>query len=277
MYVIYSSVSTHSQASNTSSKYEYYYNNDAANEDETVMVENKINNTSLEELEDVYNTQAPPLDTDPDSITVLVNKNLGLANDFVPSHLVIPDILFEINYYDEKKLMKRDASNALEELFKSSEDSGLNLYAISGYRSYARQNSIYKENISTKGELLTNQYSAKPGFSEHQTGLCMDVSTPSICNRLEDVFEGTPEGKWLAENAHLYGFIIRYPKDKESITGYSYEPWHIRFVGTKLAQYLYTNDLTLEEYYNQAPSTNTSDPLIHDSGEEDSTSAEEPK
>jgi hypothetical protein len=88
-----------------------------------------------------------------------------------------------------------------------------------------------------------------PGSSEHQTGLSIDVSSDSVGCALEESFGATADGKWLAKNCHKYGFIIRYPKNKTKITGYSYEPWHIRYVGRKLATYLYKNDLTLEEYY----------------------------
>ena len=104
-----------------------------------------------------------------------------------------------------------------------------------------------------KGADYTNRYSAKPGYSEHQTGLSIDVSASSIGNRLSESFGSTDEGIWLAAHAHEYGFIIRYPKDKASITGYAYEPWHIRYVGIELATYLYENNLTLEEYYNYTP------------------------
>lgn len=196
--------------------------------------------------------------TTPDDIAVLVNKEYALPPDYIPEDLTIPNIPFESTEFSEKQQMRQEAASAIEKLFEAArEEKRLNLYGISGYRSYIRQEEIYNNNLATKGEEHTNQYSAKPGHSEHQTGLVMDVSTPSISNRLEEVFEATPEGKWLAANSYRYGFIIRYPKDKTDITGYSYEPWHLRYVGEALAKELHDNNLTLEEYYNYTPSEET--------------------
>lgn len=184
---------------------------------------------------------------------VLITRDYPLPMDYVPDDLVVPDILFSINYYDEKKLMRKKAAEALEEMFNASEAEGLSITAISGYRSYSRQNQIYRQNLITAGSEHTGLYSAKPGCSEHQSGLSIDVSSPSADYRLEEDFADTPEGKWLAENSYKYGYIIRYPKDKSNITGYAYEPWHIRFVGKKLAACLFKNDITLEEYYGYTP------------------------
>lgn len=239
-------MSSRSIASNILYGKEYYYNNDKLlNEDGTIMTTNSSNGT--------ITGNANSIDTNKNSITVLVNKEFSLPSDYIPEDLVVPDILFNINYYDEKKLMRQEAATAIEQLFAAAVKEGLKLYGISGYRSYDRQKEIYDTNVATKGADYTNRYSARPGHSEHQTGLVMDVSTSSIGNQLEPVFAYTPEGKWLAKNAHLYGFIIRYPEGKESITGYSYEPWHIRYVGKNLARYLYDKGLTLEEYYNYTP------------------------
>lgn len=256
-------------ASNSSNSHEYdYYKDNSFYKDGTVMTAKKtdsniyktasistaststasITETQLSENGEFINT-IPEIDITPDSYTVLVNKEYSLPEDYVPNDLVVPDILFYMNYYDAKKLMRQDAATALEQLFQAAENAGLSLYAISGYRSYQRQEEIYNNNIETKGLEATNSVSAMPGHSEHQTGLAMDVSTSSIHNQLEEVFAGTPEGKWLVDNAHLYGYILRYPKNKSSITGYAYEPWHIRYVGIPLATYLHDNDLTLEEYY----------------------------
>lgn len=189
-----------------------------------------------------------------ESYRVLITKDYPLPHDYIPGDLVVPDILFAINHYDEKKLMRAAAAKALERMFEDSEAEGLSITAISGYRSYARQNQIYQQNLSTSGKEHTGLYSAKPGCSEHQSGLSIDVSSPSADYRLEEDFADTPEGQWLEKNSYKYGFIIRYPKDKSEITGYAYEPWHIRFVGKKLALYLYRNNITLEEYYGYVPS-----------------------
>lgn len=186
--------------------------------------------------------------TKPDDIAVLVNKEYSLPKDYVPTDLTKPNILFPFEYEDEKKLLRKEAADAIAQLFKAAANEGLRLYGISGYRSYDRQKDIYDSNVAARGEEETNRYSAMPGHSEHQTGLAMDVSTPSILFHLDSGFAATPEGKWLAENAYRYGFIIRYPEDKTDITGYAYEPWHIRYVGISLAAKLHNENLTLEEY-----------------------------
>ncbi len=186
--------------------------------------------------------------TRPDDIDVLVNKEYSLPEDYIPKDLTEPDILFPFEYPDDKKLLQKEAADAIEALFEAAAKENLHLYGISGYRSYARQKAIYETNLANRGEEYTNRYSAMPGHSEHQTGLAMDVSTPSIDFHLDEGFAATPEGKWLADNAYRYGFIIRYPKDKTHITGYSYEPWHIRYVGIPLAEKLHNENLTLEEY-----------------------------
>ncbi|MGV2685696.1 D-alanyl-D-alanine carboxypeptidase family protein, partial [Clostridium perfringens] len=118
--------------------------------------------------------------------------------------------------------------------------------------SYARQKSIYENNVRTKGEVEANRVSAVPGTSEHQTGLTIDVSSPSAGNALEETFGHTAEGQWLAQHASEFGFIIRYPEGAENITGYVYEPWHIRYVGKDLAPDIADSGMTLEEYLDEA-------------------------
>ena len=189
------------------------------------------------------------IDTIPDSVTVLINKEFSLPADYVPQNLRVPAIEFNFYGYEEKKLMREDAARALEELVEKASCEGLCVNGVSGYRSYRRQLSIYNENIVKNGLEYTNQYCAKAGCSEHQSGLAMDVSTDVIGNELDISFANTKEGKWLEENSWKFGYIIRYPKGKSDITGYSYEPWHIRYVGLELAKYLTENKLTMEEYY----------------------------
>jgi D-alanyl-D-alanine carboxypeptidase len=199
---------------------------------------------------------ATEMDLDPTSITVFVNKEFALPKDYKPDDLVTPNIRFDILTYDERTLLRSEAAKAIERLFAAAEKEGLYLYGVSGYRSFARQWKIFTNNIATQGKAHTLQYSAVPGTSEHQTGLSMDVSAKSIHYKLDEEFADTPEGKWLAENAYKYGFTIRYPKDKVDITGYAYEPWHIRYVGRGLSYYLHDHELTLEEYYNYTPDPN---------------------
>ena len=119
---------------------------------------------------------------------------------------------------------------------------GAKLKIISGFRSYDYQEKIYNIYVKEFGEEKTNTFSAKPGHSEHQTGLAIDICEDS------DKFIGTKENIWLQQNAHKFGFIIRYPKGKENITGYKYEPWHLRYVGRKHAKIIFTRGLVLEEY-----------------------------
>lgn len=132
------------------------------------------------------------------------------------------------------KLMQSDAASL-----------GLNIYIASGYRGYNNQRTLYNNYVARDGKDAADTYSARPGHSEHQTGLCFDL------NSVNDSFSYTDEGKWVNNNAHLYGFIIRYPKGKESITGYQYESWHLRYVGKELALELYNNGnwITMEEYF----------------------------
>ncbi len=120
---------------------------------------------------------------------------------------------------------------------------GLNIWLASGFRSYERQKTIYNNYVNWYGQAKTDTLSARPGHSEHQTGLAIDV------NSVTDSFGSTPEAAWLAAHAHEFGFIIRYPKGKEHITGYKYEPWHIRYLGVDMATTIYNSGLTLEEYF----------------------------
>jgi D-alanyl-D-alanine carboxypeptidase len=197
---------------------------------------------------------ATELDLDPSSITVFVNKEYALPKDYKPEQLITPDVIFNLVSYDERTLMRPEAAHALEKLFNNAKLQGIILYGVSAYRSYERQYTIFTDNIAKKGKDYTLRYSAVPGTSEHQTGLSIDVSAKSENFNLDDNFASSPEGKWLADNAYKYGYIIRYPKGNEDITGYAFEPWHIRYVGEELANYLYTNKLTLEEYYQYTPS-----------------------
>lgn len=188
------------------------------------------------------------------SITFLVNKEYSLPKNYVPKNMVVPNVRFDVANYDDRKQMRPEAAQALEETFTAAERDGYYLVGVSAYRSYHRQYDIFINNIVTKGKTHTLRYSAVPGTSEHQTGLAIDVTSESLHNRLDETFASTPEGKWLAVNAHKFGFIVRYPKNKEDITGYAYEPWHIRYVGRALATYLYKHDMTLDEYYRYKPS-----------------------
>ncbi|WP_458120276.1 M15 family metallopeptidase [Paenibacillus sp. Z6-24] len=189
--------------------------------------------------------------TNPESMTVIVNKNRYLPEGYEPPDLVVPDVAFSYDGVLEKSHMRKEAAGALEELFKASKSAGLDLRAVSAYRSYKRQVSIYNNNVATKGKEYTDRVSARPGTSEHQTGLAIDVSGPGIGYGLEQSFGKTAEGKWLKQHAAEYGFVIRYKKGADDITGYTWEPWHIRYIGKALAEDVTAKDLTLEEYFDQ--------------------------
>ncbi|WP_313732057.1 D-alanyl-D-alanine carboxypeptidase family protein [Cohnella nanjingensis] len=194
--------------------------------------------------------------TNTSSMYVLVNKKRNLPSTYKPADLVVPDVAFSFSGDSPKKQLQRPAARALEKLFAGASDDGITLKAVSGYRSYATQKAIFDRNAELKGAEVANKTSAHPGQSEHQTGLAMDVSSASANYELEEKFAKTKEGKWLASHCAEYGFIIRFLKGKEDITGYSYEPWHIRYVGVEMAKEIMKQHITLEEYLEEnAPGT----------------------
>lgn len=173
---------------------------------------------------------------------LIVNKSYPLPKDYVPTNtykdatgLNYCSECINVDAYEKYKLMKADMASL-----------GMNIWIQSGYRSYSLQESLYNKYVNRDGKLAADTYSARPGHSEHQTGLAFDL------NSISDDFQYTSEGKWISENAWRYGFILRYPKSKESITGYKYESWHLRYVGEDLATKLYNNGdwITLEEHFN---------------------------
>ncbi|TDX52371.1 D-alanyl-D-alanine carboxypeptidase [Orenia marismortui] len=185
---------------------------------------------------------------DPSSPLILVNKEQGLTEGFIPDDLVIPNIPFSFNENLPKKQMKKIAARAIERLFSQAKKDKIDIVGVSAYRSYQRQKDIFAYNAKKDGVTAANKYSAHAGHSEHQTGLAIDVSSPKVNYKLIEEFGGTKEGRWLQKNAPTYGFIIRYPKDKEEITGYQYEPWHLRYVGVEHALAIANKDSTLENY-----------------------------
>lgn len=177
---------------------------------------------------------------------ILVNKQNKISHKYVPNDLTVPYVRFSAPD-DMAKNMRLEAANALENMFNAAERDGLILYGISGYRSYESQQSVYDNSVATQGQDYTNKYVAIPGTSEHQTGLVMDVASEGYFS-LDSNFEESDEFKWLSQNMSNYGFILRYPKGKEDITGYNYEPWHLRYVGVGPAKEITDSGLTLEEY-----------------------------
>ena len=174
---------------------------------------------------------------------ILVNKNNTLDKTYVPLDLVDAKseyrdgILINKNVLEQFMMMKQDAKKL-----------DYNIDIMSGYRDYFYQEKIYNKLLKEKGLAYTFRSIAKPGCSEHQTGLAIDICVyrGDKCY-IEHEIENMNESKWLIENAYKYGFILRHPKFKEDITGYNYEPWHFRYVG-EIAEYLYRNDMLLEDY-----------------------------
>ena len=172
---------------------------------------------------------------------LIVNKFYYLEEDFIPDNLVSID-----SKYGRGEI-KEEAYQAFLELYEEASKEDLHPYISSPYRSYNRQNQLYTNYSNKDGINKADTYSARPGYSEHQTGLAMDLGTSNNTN-IND-FENSKEFEWMQKNAHKYGFILRYPKGKEYITGYMYEPWHYRYVGVEAATYIYEHNITYEEYY----------------------------
>ena len=186
-----------------------------------------------------------PLSTPTDDILVLVNKTHPVTRDYVADDLVTVEHCDPSVGNNDTKKMRKTAADAIEELIAGAEEDGYGIVMRTGYRSYDYQDYLFNSYASKYGEAEANTYSARPGQSEHQTGWCCDVGVLGVA--LTD-FDYRPEAVWIAENCWKYGFILRYPADKTDITGYIYESWHIRYVGKDVAQYIYENGLTLEEY-----------------------------
>ncbi|QGQ95332.1 D-alanyl-D-alanine carboxypeptidase family protein [Paenibacillus psychroresistens] len=190
--------------------------------------------------------------TDAEDVAVVVNKQRSLPDNYIPADLVVPEIPFIFKEIIEKRMLRSVAAKALEQLVAQAETENIHLFGVSGYRSYVTQKSVYNGNVQDKGSVEANKISAIPGQSEHQTGLAIDLTNNVPEDQLVESFGDSKEGKWLAAHAADYGFIIRYLNGKESLTGYAYEPWHIRYVGKDIAEEIYADQLTLEQYFDDA-------------------------
>ncbi len=177
----------------------------------------------------------------------LVNREYTVSSDYVPNDLVKPDVPMTNN--DIK--MRAEAAAALEDMFSAAKDeAGYTLVAVSGYRSYGQQSAIYERKIKNAGKKAAALLVAPPGASEHQLGLAMDLGCKKNTS-LTESFVNTPEGQWVAENCWRFGFIIRYKEEWTDITGYAYEPWHVRYVGREHAERIYQLDIPFEYYVAQ--------------------------
>ena len=173
----------------------------------------------------------------PDSLTVLVNKYHALPQDYAPA-------LEALGYPYGSGSLRPEAAAAFRAMADAAREDGIRLQSVSAYRSYQRQESIYSRYLSQDSQASVDSYSARPGHSEHQTALALDINTASLSAH----FENTSAYAWLVEHCAEYGFILRYPQGKEDITGYRFEPWHYRYVGTEAAQACMSKNLTFEEY-----------------------------
>jgi len=184
---------------------------------------------------------------DPNSYWVVVNK----LRPLVPGDFTPPDLVDVPVPYVYAPMLRADASAAVVEMFAAfTAETGLQMQSQSAYRSYSAQVSTYNNWVSTLGQEGADLTSARPGYSEHQTGLAIDISAlPAKCS-LDQCFADTPQGVWLAANAFTYGFVLRYPDGLTATTGYEFEPWHYRYVGVELAtEYHNTGATTLEEFF----------------------------
>lgn len=168
---------------------------------------------------------------------LIINKSYPVPSDYVPEKLV---------YLNEKGSVVDYVKDAYLLLEETAKNEGLNIYSSTAYRSYSFQSVLYENYVKRDGKEEADKFSARPGYSEHHSGLAIDLNT------VNDEFSDTKEAKWLSDNCYKYGFILRYPKGKENETGYKYESWHIRYVGKELAEKLYNNGdwITLEDYFN---------------------------
>ncbi len=173
---------------------------------------------------------------------VLVNKHRQLSSDYVPDDLVTIDE--EYVKADGDVEIERNVAKAFYDMAEAASKDGMELMVSSGYRSYEDQEEITNTYLELYGQNYVDNYVAKPGFSEHQTAMSLDIASKSV-----DTFVNSDEYVWMMDNAYKYGFILRYPRSKEDITGYKCEAWHYRYVGKKIAKYIHDNNITYDEYY----------------------------
>jgi len=213
---------------------------DYMNKNKSLSIEDVITRVNIGIDHDYYtNTKKSPY---LNKSYILVNKYYFAGKSYVPNNLESIDE----NYARSGMKLVNYAKDAFEKMCKDAEKEDLKIIAMSSYRSYIYQLNLYNRYLKEDGQMKADSYSARPGYSEHQTGLAVDVY-----NGVEDYtnFENTKEFEWMQKNAHKYGFILRFPKDKTDLTGYVYESWHYRYVGVKIATYIKENNLCFEEYY----------------------------
>ncbi|MFZ2125175.1 MAG: M15 family metallopeptidase [Candidatus Saccharimonadales bacterium] len=196
--------------------------------------------------------------TNPDSLWAIVNKTHSIPTTYIPKPISMPNVTINTAKSNDEMSVRTDIIKPLEKMFAAAKKDGYSLMIGSGYRSAALQKIYFDSLAASVGTAAANQAIAFPGQSEHQTGLAVDISDVTRDCYLDNCFAATDDGQWLAKNSHKYGFILRYPEGKESITEYQYESWHFRYVGIDLATALYQSELTLDEawpYLQEAQAT----------------------
>lgn len=197
-----------------------------------------------------------PEDMDsPDSITVIVNKLRALPADYTPDDLVE----LSSDFTDGNQQLREEAAEAAEDMFVAAQEDDIELQAISSFRSYDYQQQLYDSYLERYGDDNTNGMSSRPGHSEHQTGLAMDIDSPDGQHTLQTSFGQTEAGEWLAEHAHEYGFVVRYPEDGQDITGFQYEPWHLRYFGEQFSTRIFNNSGVAEDEFGLDPAPDYED------------------
>ena len=205
-----------------------------------LSIEDIVTKVNLNLDKEIYTDTRPS--TNLNTNYLLVNKFNYLDSNYIPENLELLD-----NSYAKSGIyLVKEAKDNIERLISDAKNDGMNIRVISAYRSYSYQENLYNNYVKNDGVENADTYSARPGYSEHQTGLVVDIT-----RAFDDFnnFENTNEYNWMLENAHNYGFILRYPKDKEDITTYSFEAWHYRYVGVDFAQKIKASNLTFDEYY----------------------------
>lgn len=192
----------------------------------------------------------PPVGVTPDpaAIGVLVTPNRHLPSGWRPERLVRPTSRFAVGEGTEKQLLHPEAAAAFDTMVAAASADRITIFGVSGFRSEPTQRTIFEQAVDRDGEATASTYSARPGHSEHQTGLAIDVAGADRSCLASSCFAGTPEAAWIEQHAHEFGFIVRYPEGAQSITGYRYEPWHLRFLGIDTARAVVASGLTYDEW-----------------------------
>lgn len=179
----------------------------------------------------------------------LVNEEHPIDKNYAPEKLVTPNIALVGVKNEPRSKVSSIIKEPLEKMFQDAKKEGVELYLSCAYRSFDEQEYLYNRALKRENR-NSSDLVALPGRSEHQLGLAVDITTKKLDFQLEEAFEDTKEGQWLLNNAYKYGFIFRYHRGKENITGYTYEPWHYRYIGNlEVSKYCHDNNLTLEEIY----------------------------